>query len=90
MGAVFSALSDPLRRRVLEQVAANPDATVTEICAAFPASRFAIMRHLNVLEEAGLIARRAAGRERRVTIASEPFEAPVIAWLHLIRKGEMP
>jgi DNA-binding transcriptional ArsR family regulator len=86
LGAVLFALADPLRRRVLERVAARPGATVTEICAGFEVSRFAVMRHLNVLEEAGIVVREAAGRERRVRLASGEWDRVVGDWLAGLRK----
>lgn len=86
--ALFFALSDPLRRRVLEAVSQSPDATVTDICNAFEVSRFSVMRHLNVLEESGLITRTASGRERRVRLSDEAFEDGLIDWLHKLRKGK--
>lgn len=87
LGQVFFALSDPMRRRVLEEVAARPDATVTEVCAAFDVSRFAVMRHLNVLEDAGLITRRAEGRERRVMLSDFRFEQRIAEWCGRLRGG---
>jgi DNA-binding transcriptional ArsR family regulator len=80
------ALSDPLRRRVLERVAARPGATVTEICEGFEVSRFAVMRHLNVLEEAGIVVREAVGRERHVRLAGDGWERVVGDWLAGLRK----
>lgn len=87
LGPVMFALSDPMRRRVLEVVAANPEATVTEICAAFDVSRFAVMRHLNVLEDVGLITRRAEGRERRVRLSDFRFERLIVDWVSDLRGG---
>lgn len=86
LGAVFFALSDPLRRRVLERVAARPGATVTEICEGFAVSRFAVMRHLNVLEEAGIVVREAVGRERHVRLADGDWDRAVGDWLAGLRK----
>jgi DNA-binding transcriptional ArsR family regulator len=86
LGAVFFALSDPLRRRVLERVAARPGATVTEICAGFEVSRFAVMRHLNVLEDAGIVVREAAGRERHVRLSDGDWARVVGDWLARVRK----
>jgi DNA-binding transcriptional ArsR family regulator len=87
LGAVLFALSDPLRRRVLERVAARPGATVTEICAGFEVSRFAVMRHLNALEEAGIVEREAVGRERHVRLAEGDWDRVVGDWLAGLRKG---
>lgn len=86
LGSTIFALADPLRRRVLEAVAAQSGATVTEICANFDASRFAVMRHLNVLEEAGLILREAVGRERRVRLSELRFEDVISEWARGLRK----
>jgi DNA-binding transcriptional ArsR family regulator len=88
LGAVLFALSDPLRRRVLERVAARPGATVTEICEGFEVSRFAVMRHLNVLEEAGIVVREAVGRERHVRLAPGDWDGVVKVWLAGLRKEE--
>jgi DNA-binding transcriptional ArsR family regulator len=86
LGPILFALSDPLRRRVLERVAARPGATVTEICEGFAVSRFAVMRHLNVLEDAGLVVREPVGRERRVRLAAEDWERVVGDWLAGLRR----
>jgi DNA-binding transcriptional ArsR family regulator len=88
LGAVFFALSDPLRRRVLERVAAQPGATVTEICAGFEVSRFAVMRHLNVLEEAGIVVRKAVGRERHVRLSDRDWDKAVGDWLAGLRRED--
>lgn len=88
LGPVLFALADPVRRRVLERVAARPGATVTEICAGFEVSRFAVMRHLNVLEEAGIVTRETAGRERHVRLARNDWDRVVGDWLAGLRKEE--
>ncbi len=87
LATLFFALSDPLRRRVLEEVARRPNATVSEICSTFPVSRFAVMRHLNVLEDAGMIQREAIGRERRVRLSDDRFEAGIAQWMDRLRDG---
>ena len=60
---VWRALADPSRRRLLDLLADGPRTTGT-LCAAFDVSRFAVMKHLRVLEEAGLVIARRDGRER--------------------------
>jgi DNA-binding transcriptional ArsR family regulator len=87
---LFFALSDPQRRRVLARVAQNPGATVTAICDGFAVSRFAVMRHLNVLEEAGLITRRSEGRERRVSLGPRDMGGELAAWAAALRAGKDP
>lgn len=59
----FHALSDPTRRRILEQLSRN-DRTVMELASQFTISQPAVSKHLRVLEEAGLISRRKSGRQR--------------------------
>ena len=57
----MSALADPVRRAILEQLNLRP-LTAGEIAAQFPISRPAISRHLRVLREAGLVSRARRGR----------------------------
>ncbi len=59
----FGALSDPTRRAILARLARG-DAGVLDVAAPFPMSQPAITKHLNVLEEAGLISRHRVARQR--------------------------
>jgi DNA-binding transcriptional ArsR family regulator len=59
----FGALSDPTRRAILARLA-DGDAGVLDVAAPFPMSQPAITKHLNVLEEAGLISRYRQARHR--------------------------
>jgi DNA-binding transcriptional ArsR family regulator len=59
----FGALSDPTRRAILSRLAEG-DAGVMDVAAPFPISQPAITKHLNVLEEAGLISRHRQARQR--------------------------
>ena len=54
MDAVFVALADSTRRRVLELLAAEGGATATQLAGSFPVTRQAIAKHLQVLADAGL------------------------------------
>jgi DNA-binding transcriptional ArsR family regulator len=81
LSGVFFALSDPIRRQIVERVAREPGLTVTAICDGFPVSRFAVMRHLNVLEEAGVLRREAEGRERHVYLGDTGFDRLAVDWL---------
>ncbi len=80
LGAVFSALADPTRRRLLGRLAAQPDATATELAAAEPVSRQAIVKHLQSLDEAGLVAPSRAGREVRYALTPAPLE-DAVGWM---------
>jgi DNA-binding transcriptional ArsR family regulator len=77
---VFSALGDPTRREVLEQVSARGDATATELAAAMPITRQAVAKHLHVLAGAGLVEPRRAGRETRYASTPAPL-GEAIAWM---------
>lgn len=60
---VWKALADPTRRRILDLLKDRPR-TTGDVCTAFSLSRFAVMKHLGVLEDAGLVVVRRNGRER--------------------------
>jgi DNA-binding transcriptional ArsR family regulator len=77
--AVFSALADPTRRRLLAAVAAAP-ATATELAGGLPISRQAVVKHLGALAEAGLLARERTGREVRYRITPQPL-SEAVGWM---------
>jgi DNA-binding transcriptional ArsR family regulator len=79
-GAVLAALADPTRRRVLELLAARGGATATEAAAELPVSRQAVVKHLGVLDGAGLVRGRRRGREVRYTVRPAPLAATA-SWL---------
>ena len=60
---IWKALADPSRRRILDLLRDGPR-TTWDLCASFESSRFAVMKHLRVLEHARLILVRRRGRER--------------------------
>jgi DNA-binding transcriptional ArsR family regulator len=62
-GLLWRALADPTRRRILDLLRERPLIT-GEIAAHFPVSRIAVMRHLEVLSQAGLVTNRKRGRQR--------------------------
>lgn len=70
---VLAALADPTRRRVLDAVAAHGEATATMIATELPVSRQAIVKHLIVLDEAGLVAGQRSGREMRYAVRTAPL-----------------
>jgi DNA-binding transcriptional ArsR family regulator len=63
----FRALSHPIRRGIVEQLAHGP-ATVGEVTRDFDVSKPAISKHLKVLEESGVITRVVEGRTHRLTL----------------------
>ncbi len=64
MDAVFKALADPTRRDLLDALFAEDGQILTALEERVPMSRFGVMKHLKVLEEAGLVVTRKRGREK--------------------------
>jgi DNA-binding transcriptional ArsR family regulator len=72
---VFAALADPTRWHVLSTLAAHGSGTATTVAAEVPVSRPAVVKHLNVLDAAGLVVGRRQGREVRYTVRPERLES---------------
>ena len=72
---VLAALADPTRRRVLDAVAARGEATASAIATELPVSRQAVLKHLAVLDRAGLVSGRRHGREVRYAVRPERLAA---------------
>jgi uncharacterized protein YndB with AHSA1/START domain len=64
MDDVFRALSDPTRRDLLDELFREDGQTLSALEARLPMTRFGVMKHLRVLEEAGLVVTRRRGREK--------------------------
>ena len=64
MDEVFKALSDPTRRGLLDELFRRDGQTLTELERRLPMTRFGVMKHLRVLEDAGLVVTRREGREK--------------------------
>jgi predicted transcriptional regulator len=60
---VLTALADPTRRRVLEALAAYPAASASALARELPISRQMVIKHLGVLQDAGLVRSTRSGRE---------------------------
>ena len=61
---VFKALADPTRRSLLDKLFVRDGRTLTELESEFDMTRFGVMSHLRVLEDAGLVVTRRSGREK--------------------------
>ena len=72
---VLAALADPTRRRVLDAVAAHGETTATRLAAELPVSRQAVVKHLAILDRAGLVAGHRQGREMRYAVRPERLDA---------------
>jgi DNA-binding transcriptional ArsR family regulator len=64
MDAVFKALADPTRRSLLDELYKEDGQTLSALEGRLPMTRFGVMKHLRVLEEAGLLTTRKRGREK--------------------------
>jgi DNA-binding transcriptional ArsR family regulator len=84
LDAVFAALADPTRRAILARLSVS-EASVTELAAPFPISQPAISKHLKVLENAGLVARRIDRQRRLARLQAEPM-AGAVTWLEEFRQ----
>ena len=80
MGAVFDALGSATRRRILDIVKSEPGCSVGEVAREFDTTRIAVMRHLRVLEEAGLLVSRKDGRRRHLYHNAVPIQAIYDRW----------
>ena len=72
--SLFAALADPMRRGLLVNLAEHSPRTATELAQEYPITRQGILKHLTILEDAGLVAVYQAGREKRYTLTPEPLE----------------
>jgi uncharacterized protein YndB with AHSA1/START domain/DNA-binding transcriptional ArsR family regulator len=87
--AVFRALADPSRRTLLDRLYERDGQTLGELEAALPAmSRFGVMKHLRVLEDAGLVSTRRAGREKHHYLNPVPIREIHDRWLDKFRARE--
>ena len=80
MNDVFSALADPTRRAILDRLRAAESLSVTELAEPVSMSRQAVTKHLDLLEEAGLVRHERRGRERRHMLVPERLK-DVDDWL---------
>lgn len=81
MSIVFSALSHESRRQILDILKARPGCTVGELAGSFDVSRIAVMNHLTVLEQAGLVVSEKDGRTRRLWLNAAPLQMIQDRWL---------
>lgn len=79
-GAVFDALGDPTRRAVLALVGRQGPLTATELADRMPITRQAVMKHLDLLRTAGLVASERDGRAVRYALRAEPLDEAA-AWM---------
>jgi len=80
---IFAALADPTRRQLLTNLAENSPKTATQLATEYPITRQAILKHLTILAEAGLVTVRQQGRDKQYTLTPEPL-GEVEQWVKAI------
>lgn len=76
----FAALADPTRRALLARLDEQGGVSVSDLARPFPVSLPAIMKHLDVLSDAGLVTRKKVGRTVTCQLKAEPMEQ-AMNWL---------
>ncbi len=79
--AVFKALADPTRRALLDALFADNGQTLTALEAGVDMTRFGVMKHLRVLEDAGLVVARKRGREKFHYLNPVPIQLSHDRWV---------
>jgi len=74
---LWSAIGDPMRRRMLDLLLAAGSGTATSLGEQLPVTRQAVAKHLGVLDQAGLVHASTAGRERRYEVDQEQLARAV-------------
>ena len=80
MDAVFVALANPVRRRMLDILKDNPGFSFNDVCAFFEMSRIGVMKHLQILEAAKLVVSRKSGRTRHLFHNAVPIRMIYDRW----------
>jgi DNA-binding transcriptional ArsR family regulator len=70
---VFAALADPTRRQLILNLAQHSPRTATQLAKEYPITRQGVLKHLNILESAGLVTVRQDGRDKLYTLTPEPL-----------------
>ena len=86
-GAVFRALADASRRRLLDRLLVKNGQTLGELCQGLDMTRQAVTKHLSILEQANLVSWKRHGREKLHFINPVPINEIAERW---IRKFERP
>ena len=85
---VFKALADPTRRGLLDRLFERDGRTLTELEAGQDMTRFGVMKHLRVLEDAGLVVTRRRGREKLHFLNPVPIRLIHDRWIDKYRERQ--
>jgi DNA-binding transcriptional ArsR family regulator len=83
---LFKALADPSRRKLLDVLHANDGQTLGELCEHLDMTRQAVTQHLNVLEDANLVATAWRGREKLHFLNPVPLQEIYDRWIAKFEK----
>ncbi|MCR9086741.1 MAG: metalloregulator ArsR/SmtB family transcription factor [Rhodobacteraceae bacterium] len=81
MDAIFKALNDPVRRAILDCLREKDGQTLQELEARFEMTRFGVMKHLKVLEDASLVVPRRQGRFKHHHLNALPLQEVIDRWI---------
>ena len=81
MESLFKALADPTRRKLLDSLHARPGQSLSELEAQMEMSRFGVMKHLGVLEEAHLVVTKKEGRFKYHYLNALPLQDAIDRWM---------
>jgi DNA-binding transcriptional ArsR family regulator len=84
---VFKALADPTRRLLLDRLFERDGRTLTDLESDMEMTRFGVMKHLRVLEEAGLVVTRRSGREKLHFLNPVPIRLIHDRWIDKYTEG---
>ncbi|WP_437278758.1 helix-turn-helix domain-containing protein [Sorangium sp. So ce375] len=86
---VFKALADPTRRSLLDRLFARDGLTLTELESELEMSRFGVMKHLRVLEAAGLVVTVRSGRKKLHYLNPVPIRQIHDRWIDKYTEGRL-
>ena len=86
---VFKALADPTRRQLLDELFEEDGQTLSALEERFSMTRFGVMKHLKVLEEARLIVTRREGREKLHFLNAVPIRLIHDRWIDKFKEREL-
>jgi DNA-binding transcriptional ArsR family regulator len=89
MDAVFKALADATRRRLLDRLHARNGQTLSELCEHVDMTRQAVTKHLAILEAANLVVTQKSGRERLHYLNPVPIGEIAERWIDKFERGRL-
>jgi DNA-binding transcriptional ArsR family regulator len=87
--AVFKALSDPSRRKLLDRLHRRHGLSLGELCSGLEMTRQAVAKHLRILEGANLVSIVREGREKRHYINPVPIHGIAERWIHKFEQASL-